>query len=129
MSAVAEQVEVEEPVFDSKAFMEARNKGVPAVVTEPEKPTPGKPKPDCAKPPKPQPGSASPSVEGIEAYSRKKTKIVSIARHKRWPISGLSMMILGRQDLESAVEPCCSLFHAHIFPQYVLLSVLIFRSE
>ena len=43
MSAVAEQVEVEEPVFDSKAFMEARNKGVPAVVTEPEKPTPGKP--------------------------------------------------------------------------------------
>jgi hypothetical protein len=45
MSAVAEQVEVEEPVFDSKAFMEARNKGVPAVVTEPEKPTPGKPEP------------------------------------------------------------------------------------
>lgn len=48
MSAVAEQVEVEEPVFDSKAFMEARNKGVPAVVTEPEKPTPGKPEPVAA---------------------------------------------------------------------------------
>jgi hypothetical protein len=43
MTAVAEQPEVQEPVFDAAKFMEARNKGVPVVPAEPEKPAPGKP--------------------------------------------------------------------------------------
>jgi len=66
MSAVAEQVEVEEPVFDSKAFMEARNKGVPAVVTELEKPTPGKPEPVVAKAEEPEQPRMSRSMSRLQ---------------------------------------------------------------
>ena len=66
MSAVAEQVEVEEPVFDSKAFMEARNKGVPAVVTEPEKPTPGKPEPVVSKAEEPEQPRMSRSMSRLQ---------------------------------------------------------------
>ena len=50
MTAVAEQIEVQEPVFDGAKFMDARNKGTVVIPAEPEKPSPGKP----AEPAKPE---------------------------------------------------------------------------
>lgn len=66
MSAVAEQTEIQEPVFDGKAFMEARNKGVPSVPAEPEKPTPGKPEPAPAKADEPEQPRMSRSMSRLQ---------------------------------------------------------------